>query len=205
MNVHIEKTESLTNELTGELLSLTKEVTDINTIPVEPNYLKLYIEDLGLLKKLSGSEINILLYVAAQADYSGEVHLPLLVKGRVAESVGVKVQAVNNAIVKLSAKGLIKRIGTSVYILNPDLFAKGKWRDIREQRKAFQSITTYTPDGKKQTETRIIEEVATPVQIASLKNLETKKMTADDWAAYESKATSPTANDDNISKLKVIQ
>jgi DNA-binding Lrp family transcriptional regulator len=159
MSTRIEKIESVVNELTGELLSLTTETTDINTIPTEPNYLKLYIDDLGLLKKLSGNEMSVLLEIAATADYSGEVHLVLVTKERIAQAVGVKLQTINNTVVKLDKKGILKRKGTAVYMLNPDLFAKGKWRDIREQRKAFQSITTYTPDGKRKTETRIIDNV----------------------------------------------
>jgi len=43
MSTHIEKIETITNDITGELLSITKEVTDINQLPAEPNYLKLYI------------------------------------------------------------------------------------------------------------------------------------------------------------------
>jgi len=57
----------------------------------------------------------------------------------------------------LTAKGILKRLGTAVYILNPDLFARGKWREIRERRKAFQSVTTYYPNGEKTIETNLIE------------------------------------------------
>lgn len=157
MNVHIETTESFVNELTGELLPFVTEITEVNALPVEPNYLKLYIEDLGLLKRLSDGEINILLGIAAVSEYSGEVHLPLLIKQRIANSAGVKIQTINNIIAKLINKDVIKRIGTTVYILNPDLFAKGKWRDIREQRKTFQSITTYNQNGTRTIEIRIVE------------------------------------------------
>jgi hypothetical protein len=157
MAIHIEKIESTVNDLTGELLSSTTEITDISTAPAEPNYLKLYIDDLGLLNKLSGSEVIALIHIAALANYDGQVCLPLLVKKEIAEKAGVKVQAVNNATVKLTSKGILKRMGTAVYMLNPDLFARGKWREIRERRKAFQSITTYLPDGEKIIETKMIE------------------------------------------------
>jgi len=157
MAIHIEKIESVVNDLTGELLSLTTEVTDINTVPTEPNYLKLYVDDLGLLNKLSGCEVISLIHIAALANYDGQVSLPLLVKQSIAEKAGVKIQAVNNATVKLTRKGILKRLGTAVYILNPDLFARGKWREIRERRKAFQSVTTYLPNGEKVVETRMLD------------------------------------------------
>lgn len=157
MTIHIEKTESVVNDLTGELLSLTTEITDINTAPTEPNYLKLYIDDLGLLNKLSGGETRALIHIAAIANYDGEVVLPLVIKKRIAENSGIKVQSISDILTKLIKKGILKRIDKTLYLLNPDLFAKGKWREIREQRKAFQSITTYLPSGEKTVETKIIE------------------------------------------------
>lgn len=158
MTIHLEETHRVVNDLTGELLSMTTATTDINTVPTEPNYLKLYVDDLGLLNKLSGGETRALIHIAAIANYDGEVVLPLLIKKRIAEKAGVKAQAISDTIVKLISKGILKRIGAAVYMLNPDLFARGKWRVIREQRKAFQSITTYYPDGVKKTMTQIVEE-----------------------------------------------
>lgn len=157
MAIHIEKIETLVDDMTGELLAATTTTTDINTVPTEPNYLKLYVDDLGLLNKLSGSEVIALIHIAALANYDGQVCLPLLVKQSIAEKTNVKPQAIGNTIVKLTAKGILKRIGTAVYLLNPDLFAKGKWREIRELRRAFQSITTYLPNGEKIIETKMID------------------------------------------------
>ena len=87
MNVHIETTESVVSELTGELLSFVTEITEVNALAGEPNYLKLYIEDLGLLKRLSDGEINVLLGIATVSEYSGEVHLPLLIKQRITKAL----------------------------------------------------------------------------------------------------------------------
>ncbi len=157
MAIHIEKIESVVNDLTGEVLSYTTETTDINTVPTEPNYLKLYIDDLGLLNKLSGGETRALIHIAALANYDGEIVLPLAIKKRIAEKSGVKVQSTSDILTKLINKGILKRIDKTVYILNPDLFAKGKWREIRERRKAFQSVTTYYPNGNKVVETNMID------------------------------------------------
>lgn len=157
MAIHIEKTESVVNDLTGELLSLTTEITDINTLPTEPNYLKLYIDDLGLLNKLSGGETRVLIHIAALANYEGEIVLPLVIKKRIAEKAGVKVQSTSDILTKFINKGILKRIDKTLYLLNPDLFARGKWREIRERRKTFQSVTTYYPNGEKTIETKIID------------------------------------------------
>lgn len=157
MTIHIEKIETLVDELTGEVLAATTTTTDINTVPTEPNYLKLYIDDLGLLNKLSGGETRALIHIAAIANYDGEVVLPLGIKKRIAENAGVKVQSISDMLTKLINKGILKRVDSTIYLLNPDLFARGKWREIRERRKAFQSITTYLPDGNKIVVTNMID------------------------------------------------
>ena len=38
--------------------------------------------------------------------------------------------------------------GSGIYMLNPNLFARGKWSDIYQQRKSFKMTITYKDDGK---------------------------------------------------------
>jgi hypothetical protein len=126
-------------------------------MPEEPSYIKFYIDDLSLLNKLTAGETKILLYVAASASYQGEALLPLVIKKRIATNAELSVQAVNNAITKFCAKGILKRLDTGLYELNPDLFARGKWREIRERRKAFYTKITYQPNGERVIETDVVE------------------------------------------------
>ena len=165
MSDYIEKRERVIDKLTGELLSDQTNVVDINRMPSEPAYIKFYIEDLSLLKKLTAGETRILLYLAAVADYSGEVLLPLGIKKRIASSAELSVQAVSNAITKFTSKQILNRVDTSIYELNPDLFARGKWREIRERRKEFYTKTTYRRDGTKEVETNVIETL--PADVSS--------------------------------------
>ncbi len=78
---------------------------------------------------------------------------------------GCKIQSVTNAIYTFLAAGILKRVEATIFALNPDYFAKGAWRVIREQRKAFQSITTYYPNGAKKTMTQIVETSEEPSPI----------------------------------------
>jgi hypothetical protein len=48
-------------------------------------------------------------------------------------------------------------LDVGLYELNPDYFAKGKWREIRERRKAFYTTITYTPDGQRTVKTDLID------------------------------------------------
>jgi hypothetical protein len=157
MSNHLEKRERVVDTLTGELLSDRTNIIDISRMPIEPAYVKFYIDDLSLLNKLTAGETRILLYLSATADYRGEVLLPLGIKKRIATSAELSVQAVSNAITKFVSKSILKRIDTSIYELNPELFARGKWREIRERRKAFYTTITYTPDGQRTVKTDLVD------------------------------------------------
>ncbi len=152
-----EKREQLVDNNTGELLLDTTSFEEVNRGISEPPYMKVYLEDLGAFKRLTAGEVKILVYVAATVTYEGEIFLPMVIRRRIAESADCKVQSVTNAIHTFLAAGILKRVESTIFALNPDYFAKGAWRVIREQRKAFQSITTYYPNGAKKTLTQIVE------------------------------------------------
>ena len=151
-------TEKHIDTLSGEIISDKTKTVDTRRIPDEPSYIKFYIDDLSLLNRLTAGETRILLYIAANASYQGEVLLPLAIKKRIAHHAEISVQAVSNGITKFCRKTLLKRIDTGLYELNPELFARGRWRDIRERRHAFYTKITYTPDGTRTMETHILED-----------------------------------------------
>lgn len=139
------------HRLNGEWFREIVDFCDIEFFDLEPKLRKnnCYLEDLGTFKYLTADEVKILIYVAATVTYDGEVVLATAIRRRIAESAGCKIQSVTNAIYTFLAAGILKRVEATIFALNPDYFAKGAWRVIREQRKAFQSITTYYPNGAK--------------------------------------------------------
>ncbi len=153
----LERRERVIDQTTGEILQDKTNVISFNQMPEEPAYVKLYIDDLSRLNKLTPGETKILLYVAARADYEGIASLPLGIKNRIATSAGCSTSAVSSAISKFCNEKILKRLDVGVYELNPDYFARGKWREIRERRKAFYTKITYTPDGQRTVETNFIE------------------------------------------------
>jgi hypothetical protein len=157
MSKALEQREQVIDQLTGELLYDRTKVIDINKMPDEPAYIKFYIDDLSLLNKLTAGETRILLYVASTANYQGETLLPLAIKKRLAANAELSIQAVSNAITKFCTKNILRRLDTGLYELNPELFARGKWREIRERRKAFYTKITYMPEGGRVIETNVID------------------------------------------------
>lgn len=144
----IERIHTITNNLTGEVISEQKNVVNIRPMEAEPAFIKLYIEDLGRLFRLQQGHQEILMYVAASVDYEGVVSLAIGRKARIAATVGCTVKSVDNAIGEYVKHGILSRIGRGEYELDPKLFAKGEWRNIRERRSNFKAVITYSKAGR---------------------------------------------------------
>jgi hypothetical protein len=157
MSNAIEKRERIVDTLTGEVLLDETNIVDITRLPIEPDYIKLYISDLGSLCDLTDGQRSILLYIAARVGYDGMVTLPMGVKALIAKNAGCSISSVNNAVNFFCKNKILRKEGGGFYELNPDYFARGKWREIRERRKAFYTKITYTPEGGRVIETNAID------------------------------------------------
>ncbi|MEI7795797.1 MAG: replication/maintenance protein RepL [Methylococcaceae bacterium] len=135
------------NDITGEMTYSSTVVSYESKLPNEPAYIKLYIEDIGRLCDLTRGEIRVLVKLVARVGYDGKVLLPLGVKRAISEELECSLSAVSNALTALTNSGIIARIDGGVYGLNPNYFARGKWRDIYEQRKSLRITIDYTDDG----------------------------------------------------------
>lgn len=142
-----EYTTRIVNEITGEMMQSSTMVSYESKIPNEPAYIKLYIEDIGRLCDLTRGEIRVLVQLVARVGYDGKVLLPLGVKRTISEELECSLSAVSNALTALTNSGIITRIDGGVYGLNPNYFARGKWRDIYEQRRSLRIIVNYTDEG----------------------------------------------------------
>ncbi len=156
---YIEKHTTHLNKITGEITKNVSTISYENKIPSEPAYIKLYTDDLSNLFDLSLSASNVLLCLVSMADYTGEVVVTKGVKERIAIRINAKItktgkpslSAVNNALTDMIKAEVISRVGdagSGIYMLNPNLFARGKWSDIYQQRKSFKMTITYKDDGK---------------------------------------------------------
>ena len=149
-----EKTTLMIDKSTGEVFRNETLVEYETKLPSEPPYVKLYTTDLGNLFRLPVGTTGVLMCLVTMADYNGVIALNKYLRDSIAERLNAKPSKngkpsnsiVNKAITDLLNKEIISRIGSSTYQLNPSLFARGKWRDIYEQRKAFKVTITYTSD-----------------------------------------------------------
>ena len=145
---YIEKTTTQYDNLTGDVTHNSTIISYESKLPSEPPYIKLYVEDVGRLCDLTRGEIRVLIKLVAKTGYDGKVLLPLGVKREISEELECSLSAVSNALTALTNSKVITRIDGGVYMLNPHYFARGKWREIYEKRKALRITITYTDDGK---------------------------------------------------------
>ena len=144
----LERIETVADAMTGEVLSSTSNVVRLGKPPSEPAYIKLYVQGMARLFGIPQiSYQNILLYVAACVAYDGVVNISARRKAQIASTTGNSVKTINNAITLFVKEEILKRVGRAEYELNPHLFAKGEWAEVRRRREAFTFTTVYDPKG----------------------------------------------------------
>jgi len=137
--------DTVIDESTGEVLE-SRVRTEKVFLNMEPSYVKLYIDDIVRLKDLPSSSANFLLLVVGNMGYNNIFQAYKPIKKIMAEQLGMTLNTINQRISDLKEKGIlipIEGYGRGLYLVDPNLFAKGRWNDIRELRLTI----GYHPDG----------------------------------------------------------
>ena len=120
---------------------------DKNTGWKEEPFVKLYIQDLALLKRLTLKERlvydKMVQIFGANAPYDKEYQFELKdIKGKLMEYADIHEGSLKNCLTALVKANMIDRIGKGVYILNPLLIFKGK------QGTRAELVARYSADGR---------------------------------------------------------
>lgn len=138
--------EVIDNE-TGEI-----RITETNTVsrvPSEPNYIKIYLDDIMHFMDMPSSSSGILFSIAKRMGYDNKVTLVKPIKEDIAKETGMDLGTINNAITNFKKKDILVSAGRSVYTINPHLIGKGSWQDIYKLRLNIE----YNPDGTRSIKT----------------------------------------------------
>lgn len=127
---------------TGE--KLYSEETNTVNIPSEPNFVKLYLDDILYLNDLPKGLNSILYALLKRMSYGNQIVVNVGVKRQLAKELELAESTINNAITKLFQGHIIDRIETGIYVVNPLLFGKGEWKDIAQLR----MNVTYDINGR---------------------------------------------------------
>ncbi len=96
---------------------------------------------LNNLPKTSSAILNELLLCS---NYNNEISLSRGIKNRIAKDLDVTNGHLDNTISKLSKFGILKKIDVGLYVLNPFIFGRGNWLEIKSIRATWK----YSDKGR---------------------------------------------------------
>lgn len=120
---------------TGAIKDVTRrQVTKQET---EDNFLKLYVKDMSMLYELNRTEMCVLYELLRKTDYENIVSLNSYMRSKIAEDLNIKANTITIALKGLCNSSLIKKIALNTYLINPNVFARGNWSNVKELRVQF--------------------------------------------------------------------
>ena len=151
--INKETLERTIDHETGEILNEVKNQSYM--VDREPDYIKMYIHDVTRLKDLPNGMAPILLELLKQMGYNNVIPAYKPIKQMVCDRLGIKLDYLNKAIGEFYKKGLLIRTHRGIYLADPELFARGKWEDIKNLR----LVINYNKNGTKKLKSNLPEEV----------------------------------------------
>lgn len=127
------------DDATGEIKSMS--TVYVSAPQSEPAYLKLYLEGLLCLRNIPLYCWPVLLWLMGRMPYANgdpcfEFGSPM--RQRAAEELHLKISQINHAISDLVKFEAVLRVERGLYQFNPQLFARGEWKDIKKLRSSGQ-------------------------------------------------------------------
>jgi hypothetical protein len=124
---HKETTTTIDRD-TGEHLST--EIIVRKRVSAD-KFFQVYTEDWAALMGIEGDcQFKIILWIGRNMNYeTNEVILVMSIKKRIAKEIGFSYKSVENSISLLKKSGVLIHVDTSIYMLNPKMFFKGKPED----------------------------------------------------------------------------
>lgn len=135
------------NSETGEVLQFEVETEKI-IYEKEPDYVKLYLGDIIRLKDLPPTSEKFLMLIVKYMGYNNifQAYKPL--KIIIAQQLNISLNTLNNQITNLKKAGILiplEQYGKGLYLVDPNLFARGSWKNIKNLR----LVIEYNSDGSK--------------------------------------------------------
>lgn len=141
MNIN-QQTERIIDSETGEIIQ--QERKEFLAVGKEPNYYKVYINDLANLQGLNTTEKMVLEILSANMTFDNLIVLIKPIKEKLVKLTGKSFDGIKKAIQELSKKNVLIKEERACYRVNPKYVAKGKWEDI----KALRLVIEYSEKGR---------------------------------------------------------
>lgn len=138
---------------TGEVHQTTINTTFL--LDKEPDFIKMYVSDIARLKELPTGMQPILMELIKSMGYNNVIPAYKPIKEMICRNLGIKMDYLNKSIDAFYKAGLLIRLHRGIYMADPELFARGKWEDIKNLR----LVIEYQRDGTKQLKSNLPQEV----------------------------------------------
>lgn len=142
---------------TGVVIESTTE-TERVIYDKEPDYVKLYLRDIVRLKDLPPASEKLLMLIVKHMGYNNLFQAYKPIKLMICKQLGISINTLNNQINYLRKAGILipmNEYGRGLYLVDPDLFARGNWNDIKNLR----LIIEYQSDGTKKLSSNAPEKI----------------------------------------------
>lgn len=134
------------NVITSQEDEILKERrTQVGFFESEPPYVKLYISDIVKLSGLPVYVNDVLLHLVKNMGYNNIVPMYKPIKELISNELGIKLNTINKAIQELNDKGILVRMHRGLYMLDPMIFGRGSWKDVKKIRMTIE----YNEEGKR--------------------------------------------------------
>lgn len=140
---------------TGEIFE--SEVMSKIQVDREPDYIKIYVKDIVRFKDLPTGMDKVLLAIISTMGYNNIILTYMPVKKMIAKELKITISYVNKCISYFVKAGLLIRIERGIYLVDPELFGRGKWENINELRL---SITYNIKTGEKKLKSNMQEQLS---------------------------------------------
>ncbi|MBX0310361.1 MAG: replication/maintenance protein RepL, partial [Sulfurihydrogenibium sp.] len=165
--------------------SRTSEQTVKQTIKNdEPDFVKLYLNALTPLYNLEGLQNKVLIEFVKLMGYDNIVDMNSRKWELLASNLKISIQMARNRISKLckNHNEIVKSLGKGAYFINPEIFGRGTWQDIKQIRAIFSSDKIETikefRNGRVETFTTTIREEIPNKKTTKGKKLQEKELVA---------------------------
>jgi len=130
---------------------MAKSFTDKSTGEIirEPDFVKLYINDMCRVKGLNSGQVKIFNFMLANMNWENVVSYGPNTKASFLNENEMKNQTFNNNVSKLITSNLIERIGRGEFRVNKKYAVKVDWSKVQE----IKWETKYDQNGKTETVT----------------------------------------------------
>lgn len=136
-------TEEILDSETGEII---RRKTFTNAlVEKEPPHVKIYLQDIAKINDLPPAAAKVLNILVQNMGYNNMVPMLKPFKEVICNSLDLKMNTLEKVIAVLKEKHILHTFSRGLYVLDPYLFAKGKWENIQNLR----LIIDYDKNGNR--------------------------------------------------------